>query len=234
MPASLPRREASRMTSIIDIGARPGKAPLVELVAAPNVCSSSECCLYPCGGAAHANKTSRARRCAPLAGKGRALAASHRALRTRGYDESVAMLRPRATMDSFEQEMLISSWTRESAKRELRRARALCREVQTEAMSVSRGSPKVTERGEVGDSKSDVPDESRADPGTGEPEQTASAAEGTLGRGTRRAATSTDYGGPVARRRRADDGEGGGADAQGETREGAGLCGDQQEDVRRD
>ena len=27
---------------------------------------------------------------------------------------------------------------------------------------------------------------------------------------------------------------GGGADAQGETREGAGLCGDQQEDVRRD
>ena len=28
-----------------------------------------------------------------------------------------------------------------------------------------------------------------------------------LGRGTRRAATSTDYGGPVARRRRADDGE---------------------------
>ena len=77
-------------------------------------------------------------------------------------------------MDSFEQEMLISSWTRESAKRELRRARALCREVQTEAMSVSRGSPKVTERGEVGDSKSDVPDESRADLGTGE--QTASAA----------------------------------------------------------
>ena len=41
----------------------------------------------------------------------------------------------------------------------------------------------------------------------GEPEQTASAAEGTLGRGTRRAATSTDYGGPVARRRRAEDGE---------------------------
>ena len=50
-------------------------------------------------------------------------------------------------------------------------------------------------------------DESRADPGTGEPEQTASAAEGTMGRGTRRAATSTDYGGPVARRRRAEDGE---------------------------
>ena len=43
-----------------------------------------------------------------------------------------------------------------------------------------------------------------------EPEQTASAAEGTtLGRGTRRVATSssTDYGGPVARRRRAEDGE---------------------------
>jgi len=155
------------MTSIIDIGARPGKAPLVELVAAPNVCSS-ECCLYSCGGAAHAKKSTSRARCAPLAGKGRALAASHRALRTRGYDESVAMLRPRATMDSFEQEMLISSWTRESAKRELRRARALCREVQTEAMSVSRGSPKVTERGEVGDSKSDVPDESRADAGTGE------------------------------------------------------------------
>ena len=50
-------------------------------------------------------------------------------------------------------------------------------------------------------------DESRADPGTGEPEQTAPAAEGTLGRGTRRAATSTDYGGPVTRRRKAEDGE---------------------------
>mmetsp|Transcript_11495 Transcript_11495/g.33756 ORF Transcript_11495/g.33756 Transcript_11495/m.33756 type:complete len:292 (-) Transcript_11495:480-1355(-) len=50
-------------------------------------------------------------------------------------------------------------------------------------------------------------DEGRADPGTAESEQTASAAEGTLGRGTRRAATSTDYGGPVTRRRRADDGE---------------------------
>jgi len=38
----------------------------------------------------------------------------------------------------------------------------------------------------------------------------ASAAEGTLGRGTRRAATSTDYmedQSPVARRRRTDDGE---------------------------
>ena len=31
--------------------------------------------------------------------------------------------------------------------------------------------------------------------------------EGRLGRGTRRAATSTDYGGPVARRRRAEDDE---------------------------
>jgi len=41
--------------------------------------------------------------------------------------------------------------------------------------------------------------ESRADPGTGESEQTASAAGA--------AATSTDYGGPVARRRRAEDGE---------------------------
>ena len=50
-------------------------------------------------------------------------------------------------------------------------------------------------------------DEDRADPGTAESEQTASAAEETLGRGTRRAATSTDYGGPVTRRRRADDGE---------------------------
>ena len=55
-----------------------------------------------------------------------------------------------------------------------------------------------------GDKTETSADESRADPG---PEQTASAAEGTLGRGTRRAATSTDYGGPVARRRRADDGE---------------------------
>ena len=58
-----------------------------------------------------------------------------------------------------------------------------------------------------GDEAETSADESRADPGTGEPEQTASAAEGTLGRGTRRAATSTDYGGPVARRRRAEDGE---------------------------
>ena len=50
-------------------------------------------------------------------------------------------------------------------------------------------------------------DEDRANPGTAESEQTASAAEETLGRGTRRAATATDYGGPVTRRRRADDGE---------------------------
>ena len=69
-------------------------------------------------------------------------------------------------------------------------------------------------------------DESRADPGTGEPEQTASAAEGTLGRGTRE-------GGDLKRlwrtRHQTTQGRrcGGGADAQGETREGAGLCGDQ-------
>ena len=63
-------------------------------------------------------------------------------------------------------------------------------------------------RTDTGDDETETSaDESRADPGTGEPEQTASAAEGTLGRGTRRAATSTDYGGPVTRRRRADDGE---------------------------
>ena len=61
---------------------------------------------------------------------------------------------------------------------------------------------------DIGDDEAETSaDESRADPGTAEPEQTASAAEGTLGRGTRRAATSTDYGGPVARRRRAEDGE---------------------------
>ena len=58
-----------------------------------------------------------------------------------------------------------------------------------------------------GDETEASADEGRADPGTAESEQTASAAEGTLGRGTRRAATSTDYGGPVARRRRAEDGE---------------------------
>ena len=62
-------------------------------------------------------------------------------------------------------------------------------------------------RGASDDEAEASADESRGDPGTGEPEQTASAAEGTMGRGTRRAATSTDYGGPVARRRRAEDGE---------------------------
>ena len=63
-------------------------------------------------------------------------------------------------------------------------------------------------RRDAGDDEAETSaDESRAEPGTGEPEKTASAAEGTLGRGTRRAATSTDYGGPVARRRRAEDGE---------------------------
>ena len=62
-------------------------------------------------------------------------------------------------------------------------------------------------RGASDDEAEASADEGRADPGTGEPEQTAAAAEGTLGRGARRAATSTDYGGPVARRRRADDGE---------------------------
>ena len=70
---------------------------------------------------------------------------------------------------------------------------------------------KIVEAGDLvgaGDDEAETSaDESRAEPGTGEPEQTASAAEGTLGRGTRRAATSTDYGGPVARRRRAEDGE---------------------------
>ena len=50
-------------------------------------------------------------------------------------------------------------------------------------------------RRDAGDDEAETSaDESRAEPGTGEPEQTASAAEGTLGRGTRRAATSTDYG----------------------------------------
>ena len=57
-------------------------------------------------------------------------------------------------------------------------------------------------RRDAGDDEAETSaDESRAEPGTGEPEQ------GTLGRGTRRAATSTDYGGPLARRRRAEDGE---------------------------
>ena len=62
-------------------------------------------------------------------------------------------------------------------------------------------------RGASDDEAEASADEGRADPGTAESDQTASAAEGTLGRGTRRAATSTDYGGPVTRRRRADDGE---------------------------
>ena len=62
-------------------------------------------------------------------------------------------------------------------------------------------------RGASDDETEASADEGRADPGTAEADQTASTAEGTLGRGTRRAATSTDYGGPVTRRRRADDGE---------------------------
>ena len=62
-------------------------------------------------------------------------------------------------------------------------------------------------RGASDDETEASADECRADPGTAESAQTASTAEGTLGRGTRRAATSTDYGGPVARRRRAEDGE---------------------------
>ena len=63
-------------------------------------------------------------------------------------------------------------------------------------------------RRDAGEDEAEISaDEGRADPGTAESEQTASAAEETLGRGTRRAATSTDYGGPVTRRRRADDGE---------------------------
>ena len=62
-------------------------------------------------------------------------------------------------------------------------------------------------RGASDDETEASADEGRADPGTAESDQTASTAEGTLGRGTRRAATSTDYGGPVARRRRAEDGE---------------------------
>ena len=70
------------------------------------------------------------------------------------------------------------------------------------------GKKRRKKRTDISDDETEASaEESRADPGTGEPERTASAAEGTLGRGTRRAATSTDYGGPVARRRRADDGE---------------------------
>ena len=57
------------------------------------------------------------------------------------------------------------------------------------------GSEEEGQRRDAGEDGAETSaDESRADPGTGEPEQTASAAEGTLGRGTRRAATSTDYG----------------------------------------
>merc|ERR1711965_1143859 len=76
-------------------------------------------------------------------------------------------------------------------------------------------------------------DESRADPGTAESEQTASAAGGNVGK-------RHEEGGDLNRlwrtRHQTTQGgrRGGGADAQGETREGAGCCGDQQEDVRRD
>ncbi|EOD12555.1 hypothetical protein EMIHUDRAFT_247358 [Emiliania huxleyi CCMP1516] len=50
-------------------------------------------------------------------------------------------------------------------------------------------------RTDIGDDETETSaGESRADPEMGESEQTASAAEGMLGRGTRRAATSTDYG----------------------------------------
>ena len=48
-------------------------------------------------------------------------------------------------------------------------------------------------RGASDDETEASADEGRADPGTAEADQTASTAEGTLGRGTRRAATSTDY-----------------------------------------
>ena len=48
-------------------------------------------------------------------------------------------------------------------------------------------------RGASDDEADASADEGRADPGTAESDQTASTAEGTLGRGTRRAATSTDY-----------------------------------------
>ena len=52
-------------------------------------------------------------------------------------------------------------------------------------------------RGASDDETEASADEGRSDPGTAEADQTASTAEGTLGRGTRRAATSTDYGGPL-------------------------------------
>ena len=92
-------------------------------------------------------------------------------------------------------------------------------------------------RGASDDEADASADEGRADPGTAESDQTASAAEGTLGRGsTRRAAglnrlwrtrhqTTQGRRRCTVRRSRL---------AQGETREGAGRCGDQQEDVRRD
>jgi hypothetical protein len=70
----------------------------------------------------------------------------------------------------------------------------------------------MTKRRDYGFSADESRLASRADPGTGESERTASAAEGTLGRGTRRGRTSTNYGGPERRqtpdprRRRADDG----------------------------
>ena len=44
-----------------------------------------------------------------------------------------------------------------------------------------------------GDETEASADEGRADPGTAEPEQTASAAEGTMGRGTRRAAGTCSF-----------------------------------------
>ena len=80
-------------------------------------------------------------------------------------------------------------------------------------------------------------DESRADPGTGEPEQTASAAEGTLGRGgTRRAASSTDYGQPMEGQS-PDDAEDGEAEQTRRARRGREqdfARRSVQEDVRRD
>ena len=64
-------------------------------------------------------------------------------------------------------------------------------------------------RTDIGDDETEASADEPGSPGDwgAGADRTASAAEGTLGRGMRRAATSTDYGGPVARRRRADDGE---------------------------
>ena len=76
-------------------------------------------------------------------------------------------------------------------------------------------------------------DASRADPGTGEPEQTRHRPPRERweeARGGRRPRPT--YGGPVARRRRADDVEAEQTRRASETKEGAGLCGDQQEDPR--